>query len=155
MPTDNLETLHSLNTLFALATGSERELVDQIQSAITFSIDHGLEHDASHQSLTRSAEQLLELHLKDKLSCGFNHCDFRSDEDDPLFIRTKVLKSLRILAGYKEAILLISGLKALACPPDKRWSAKRKNRYRHLVTLVESLAAKHSSPKTNLRIIFL
>lgn len=155
MPTDNIGKLHSLNTLFALATGSERELADQIQSAINFSVHQGLDSDPSHDALTSSAERLLELHLKDRVSCSFEHCDFRADEDDPIFIRTKTLQALRLLSGYREAILLISGLKRLSCPPGKRWTEKRKERYRNLVDVVESLAAKHTSPKTNLRIIFL
>jgi len=155
MSAEKLDKLYSLNQLLALATGSNQELVAQIKRAIDFGIEDGAEGEAGFHSFTRSAEQLLELHLQDKARCGFNHCDLRNESDDPLFIRMKVIQSLRILAGTEQAILLISGLRQLACPEGKRWTEQRKLRYRQLIEHVESLAAKHSSPKTNLRIIFL
>lgn len=155
MSADKMDKLYALNQLFGLATGSGQDLVAQIKQAIDFGIEDGAENEAGFQSLTTSAEQLLKLHLQDKANCGFNHCDLRNESDDPLFIRMKVIQSLRILAGAEQAILLISGLRHLVCPDGKRWTTQRKQRYQQLIAQIESLAAKHSSPKTNLRLIFL
>lgn len=155
MSVEDLDKLYSLNQLMALATGSNQELVIQIKNAIDFSLEDGEESQAGFHSLTRSAEQMLKLHMNNDTSCGFEHCDLRDEKDEPLFIRARVLKSLRLLSGYDEAILLISGLRQLACPDGKRRTAQRKNRYREWIEYIESLAAQHSSPKTNLRLIFL
>ena len=155
MSADKLDRLYSLNQLLALATGSNQELVAQIKKAIDFGIENGADGESGFHSFTRSAEQLLELHLQDKTNCGFSHCDLSNESDDPLFIRMKIIKSLHVLAGTEQAILLVSGLQQLVCRERKRWTEQRKLRYQQLIEQVESLAAKHSSPKTNLRLIFL
>ncbi|MBC2592874.1 hypothetical protein H5P28_01240 [Ruficoccus amylovorans] len=155
MPTDNLSQLRTLNSLLSLATGSDQELARHIEQAIEFSREQVGESHPAHEMLANSARRLLELHLDNRATCGFQHCDLHGQDNDPLWIRAQVLKSLRKLAGSREAILLISGLPTLVRPQGRRWSPSRRRTYQELVGYIQHLAAAHSSPRTRLQLIFL
>lgn len=155
MSADNLSQLRTLNSLLSLATGSNQELARHIERAIEFSREQVGEAHPAHEMLARSARRLLELHLDNRATCGFQHCDLHGQHNDPLWIRAQVLQSLRKLAGSREAILLVSGLPSLVRPQGRRWSPSRRKTYQDLVGYIQHLAAAHCSPRTRLQLIFL
>ncbi|QYY35625.1 hypothetical protein [Ruficoccus sp. ZRK36] len=155
MPTDSLSQLRTLNTLLSVATGSDQELARHIEQAIEFSREQVGESHPSHEMLARSARRLLELHLDNRATCGFQHCDLHGHPNDPLWIRAHILKALRKLAGSREAILLVSGLPTLIRPQGRRWSPSRRKSYQDLINYVQHLAAAHCSPRTRLQLLFL
>ena len=154
MATGHIDKLYTLNQLLALATGSDPELVTHIKHAIDFSQADGMHEITEFNNFSCSAEQLLNLHIQERATCCFAHCDLSGYSDDPLFIRAKLLESLRALAGSGQALLLISGLKQVTCAKRKRWSRSAKHRYREWIAYIESLAVKSIDPKTDLKLIF-
>lgn len=155
MAQETLSQLRSLNSLLSLATGSDKELARQIESAIEFSRGQLGDEHPQHDLLSRSARRLLELHLNHTSPCGFQHCDLRGQGNDPLWIRAQVIEALRKLTGCREAILLISGLPAIVRPQGARWSKNRRRTYGDLLGYIQHLAAAHSSPRTRLQLIFI
>ncbi len=155
MSEDTIKQLRSLNSLLALAAGSDRELAKQIESAIEFSRGEIGESHPSHEMLAKSAKRLMELHLSQRTACGFQHCDLHGQGNDPLWIRAQVLAALRKLAGSREAILFVSGLPTVVKPRQGRWSRRRRQTYQETLSYIQHLAAAHSSPRTRLQLIFI
>ncbi|WOO41961.1 hypothetical protein [Rubellicoccus peritrichatus] len=155
MTVESLEQLDSLNNLMAMAVGTDRDLVRQIKHAIEFTQENSGENISVMDSLTRCAERLLNLHLQGRARCGFQHCDFRDQHNDPLWIRSRFLEAMRGLSGCRDAVMLISGLKDLVCPPRNYWTKARQRDYIQVQQLIEQLAASYAPRRMNLRMIFL
>ena len=155
MAPEHIDNLYTLNQLLALATGSNPEWVTHIKHAIDFSLADGNHEPIEFNSFSCSAEQLLNVHTQERKKWCFAHCDLFGYSDDPLFIRAKLIESLRVVAGSRRALLLISGLKQVTCDNGNRWSRTGKRRYREWITYIESVAVQSIDSKTNLRLIFL
>ncbi|MEO0795523.1 MAG: hypothetical protein AAFX93_10185 [Verrucomicrobiota bacterium] len=144
--------LSALNRLLHLATESDPDLALHIESAVTFAQRTG---NPDFNELNSAVEQLLKLHLQGKRSTGFAHCDLSGADDDPLFLRPAVMTALRTVAGCAEAIILITGLRRSVCPPGRYFTSKRQLTYNHTQDFIEQLAAKYSSRKTRLRLVYV
>lgn len=155
MSTESLERLDSLNNLMAMVVGTERDLVHQLKQAIRFTQENAEKGSATIHSLTLCAERLLNLHLQGKVRCGFQHCDFRGQQNDPLWLRTRFLDSMRQLNGRRDAVMLISGLKELVCPPGRYWTKARQREYYQTQQFIEQLGVHYAPRRMNLRLIFL
>lgn len=154
---DSSEQLQTLNTLFGIALGSDRELTREIQQAISFS-DNPQSRPTSdgYDSLTNCARRLLDLHVRDRRHCEFAHCDLRQSHFDPLWTRQRVLDTLQQLGQSRpEALILFSGLRQAVCPSGKRWTSARQQDYDQAQNLIEALCAAEARPAQRLRLIFL
>jgi len=146
--------LQSLNKMMALAVGSDPGLVRELSAAIEFIEKNSGPTEPAYRSLTRCAHNLLHLHLHGA-RCGFSHCDLRRDAFDPLWIRSKVLGSLRHLAHRRNAVILISGLRRVLCPPGRYWTKRVQRDYLEMQGMIEALCARYAPRRMNLRLIFL
>lgn len=156
MAEHEVEQLHALNALFALSTGTNRDVAAQIQSAINFTLEDAQPGGPDMDSLGLAAKRLLEMHTFHKShSYGFYHCDLRHEENDPLWLREHVLKAIRHLVGYPHAILLVTGLRRMVCPPGKRWTPARQQDYANGIRYIEELTAQGITASTRLHMLFL
>ncbi|WP_309386305.1 hypothetical protein [Cerasicoccus frondis] len=144
--------LQALNQLLHLATESDAELATQIQSAVEFAQRN---NDSDLTELNKVVEKLLSLHLQGSRHTGVAHCDLTGADDDPLFLRPAIMQALRKVGGCREAIILITGLRRSVCPPGRYFTSKRQQTYNHSQDYIEQLAAKYSSSKTRLRLVFV
>lgn len=144
--------LASLNQLLHLATDSDPALAEQIGAAVGFAQRTG---NADFTELNSVVHQLLRLHMQGRRDAGFAHCDLTGADDDPLFLRPAIMHALRKVGGCREAIILITGLRRSVCPPGRYFTSRRQQTYNHAQDYIEQLAAKYTSPKSRLRLVFV
>jgi len=156
MDKQSLSQLHNLNALLHLATLSSEESAQDIRKAIDFTMEGALDEDGPTPfTLDETARVLLSLHTGQNVQPAFALCDLRAQEFEPLFLREKLMQPLRKLAGCPEAILLVTGLRRMVCPPGKRFTQKRQQQYQSCRSYIEDLAKEHSAPTTRMHLLFL
>ncbi len=147
--------LRALNTLLSVAVGADAGVAREVQAAIDFTLENAGPGGPDAAMLGYSAQALLGLLHREGPRPAFMHLDLREQAWEPLWIRQRVLAALRPLTGYAEGVLLTTGLRRLACPPGRRWTARARGRYKAAVAYIQEAAAAHASPKTVLHLLFL
>jgi hypothetical protein len=154
---DNLRRLHYINALFAGLTGHDLYLAQQIQSAIATSLAEAESRPPSDPAFTAAAGRLLERLLGGRQDHGFFHWDAAESTTGatPLFARENVLAGLKNLARFRESTLLVTNLRSAHCPPNRRWTARRRREYDESLALIRNLAAARSRRSASLNLLFL
>ncbi len=147
--------LRALHTLLSIAVGADAELAGQVQAAVEFTLENAVPGGPDAATLGQAAEALLGLLHRNGHTPAFAHLDLREQNWEPLWIRERVLASLRPLAGYREGILLTTGLRRLSCPPGRRWTARARARYQAGMAYIQESAAAQTSVRTVLHLLFL
>jgi hypothetical protein len=147
--------LRALHTLLSAAVGADADLAQQVQAAVDFTLENAAPGGPDAATLGQAAEALLGLFRRDGRTPALAHLDLREQNWEPLWIRERVLASLRPLAGYREGILITTGLRRLACPPSRRWTAPARARYQSAIAYIQETAAAHTSATTMLHLLFL
>jgi hypothetical protein len=65
------------------------------------------------------------------------------------------MQGLKRLAAYPESTLLVTNLRSAHCPPDRRWTKRRRRDYDASLSLIEDLAAARSRRSASLNLLFL
>jgi len=152
---ENAPPLRALHTLLSVAVGADAELASQVQAAVDFTLENAVPGGPDAATLGQAAEALLGLLHRHGHTPAFAHLDWREQNWEPLWMRERVLASLRPLAGYREGVLLTTGLRRLACPPGRRWTASARARYQSAIAYIGETAAAQTSAKTVLHLLFL
>ena len=152
-----LRRLHFLNALFAPLTGQDLYLAQQIDDAITTSLGDAQECAPNDPAFTAAAARLFERLCSNQPAHGFFHWDAATDDAgaSPLFTRAGVMQGLKQLAVYPESTLLVTNLRTTQCPPDKRWTERRRREYDETLAFIRDLAAARSRRHANLNLLFL
>ncbi len=152
-----LRRLHFLNALFAPLTGHDLYLAQQIDDAIATSLGEAEQRGPTDPGFVAAAAKLFERLCSAQPQHGFFHWDAGADEHgaSPLFARAGVMQGLKSLATYPESTLLVTNLRSAHCPPDKRWTERRRRAYDDSLALIRELAAARSRRSTNLNLLFL
>ena len=152
---DQPPQLRALHTLLSVAVGADADLARQVQAAVDFTLENAAPGGPDAASLGQAAAALLDLFRRDGRTPAFAHLDLREQTWEPLWIRERMLGALRPLAGYREGILLTTGLRRLACPPGRRWTARARTRYQDALAYLQETAAAQSAPTATLHLLFL
>jgi len=147
--------LRALHTLLSVAVDADADLARQVQAAVDFTLENAAPGGPDATSLSHAAEALLDLFRRDGRTPAFAHLDLREQNWEPLWIRERMLAALRPLAGYREGILLTTGLRRLACPPGRRWTVRARGRYQDAIAYLQETAAAQSSVNAVLHLLFL
>jgi hypothetical protein len=152
-----LRRLHFLNALFAPITGRDLYLAQQIDDAISTSLGDTVDRSPNDPSFVNASAQLLTRLCTAQPRHGFFHWDAGADDAgaDPLFARAGVMQGLRQLASFPESTLLVTNLRSAHCPPDRRWTERRRQNYDDSLALIRNLAAARSRRDSNLNLLFL
>ncbi len=168
-----LRRLHFLNALFAPLTGHDLYLAEQLDAAITTSLDDAVERaatrgelveacagepvEASDPAFVAAAAQLFARLCAAQPRHGFFHWD--AGEGDagasPLFARAGLMQGLKQLAPFAESTLLVSNLRAAHCPERRRWTERRQREYHESLSLIRDLAAARTRRNANMNLLFL
>lgn len=153
----NLRRLHFLNALFAPLTGHDLYLAQQIDAAIATSLDEAGSRAAVDPAFADAAARLFARLCAGRERHGFFHWDAATDAAgaEPLFARARVVEGLKHLATYPESTVLVTNLRAAHCPPDCRWSPRRRRDYDDTLSLIRDLAAARTRRSANLNLLFL
>ena len=148
--------LHTLNNLLSLVADTDPHIASHVRSAINFTLENATPGGPDEDDLLANAEQLLRIHQINKQNdLPFYHCDFRSESYDPLWLQAHFKNALRELSGYPRALVLITGLRRMICPPTHHWTQRRQGQYNDAIHYMEELAAEYTSIKTHLYLLFL
>lgn len=152
-----LRRLHFLNALFAPLTGHDLYLAQQIDDAIATSIGEAEQRGPGDPAFVAAAARLFERLCSAQPRHGFFHWDAGADDHgaSPLFARAGVMQGLKSLASYPESTLLVTNLRSAHCPPNKRWTARRRRDYGDSLSLIRELAAARSRRSASLNLLFL
>ena len=150
-----LAKVHCMHSLFGILTGRDPYLTSQIKTAIEFSLTGSADRTAPLDSFTKAALDLFKKQSPLPPSWGFAHLDLSLKPFDPLWVRAAFVKSLKNLAGYEDALLVVSGLRISLCPEGKYWTRRVQNRYENALSYIDDLAAKWSTPNTTLTVLYL
>ncbi|MES1167818.1 MAG: hypothetical protein ABUL61_01475, partial [Oleiharenicola lentus] len=152
-----LRRLHFLNALFAPLTGHDLYLAQQIDDAIATTLGEAEQRQPSDPAFVAAAAKLFERLCSAQPRHGFFHWHAGADDHgaSPLFARAGVMQGLKSLATYPESTLLVTNLRAAHCPPDKRWTERRRRDYDDSLSLIRDLAAARSRRSASLNLLFL
>jgi hypothetical protein len=160
-----LRRLHFLNALFAPLTGHDLYLAEQIDAAITTSLDGARDHAPADGELVEpndpvfvsAAARLFGRLCALRPAHGFFHWDAAVDEagGSPLFARAGLMAGLKQLATFPESTMLVTNLRVAHCPPARRWTERRRRDYHDTLELLGELAAARTRRNANLNLLFL
>lgn len=150
--------LGALNELLAMTFCTEPERAQHIRHTLQFLADETGVNAGAARTLTDLdviARRLLGLHAGERRVVGFAHCDLSATSADPLFLRPQLLAAVRELVGYKEGLLLVSGLRQAVTGRSRRFNSRRRITYQQTQGLIEALVAKFAPARTRLHLIFI
>ena len=153
---DTTVKLHTLNNLLSLVANTDSHVASHVRSAINFTLENATPGGPDEDELLANAEQLLKIHRSSQDNeLPFYHCDFRKESYDPLWLQAHFKNALRELSGYPRALLLVTGLRRMICPPTQRWTQRRQMQYDNAIHYMEEVSAEYTSTKTHLYLLFL
>jgi hypothetical protein len=150
---DQLRTLNEL-----LARVSEPERAEHARRALEFAFQ---EHPEAlgRLALGDYVDKLARLHFgetAEPADFAFAHWHVPRLEDfSPLWIRQAIVVEMRKLAGRREGLLLVTGLREAVCPPGKYWTRQREDRYRRVRDWIDELACAWATRGSRLQVVVL
>ncbi len=150
---NELAKLHCLHSLFGPTVGNDLFLTCQIKSAIEYYLTGSHLSRSSIQKFSQTVPALLKSPVLNANSSAFCFLDLSEQDYDPLWVRKWVLDSFKELAGYRHAVLLVTGLRSCLCPNRKYWTQRIAFRYTNAIRYIDELAASSTTRKTKLQIV--
>lgn len=153
---DPLDQLRTLNELLARVSNPERS--EHARRALEFFYR---EHpdEAAQVQLGPYVAKLARLHFGEPgepMELGFAHWHVPQLEDfSALWIRQAIIGEMKKLAGRREALLLVTGLRESVCPPGKYWTQARQSQYERVRGWIEELACAWASRGSKLQVVVL
>lgn len=151
-----LEQLRTLNELLARISDSEKS--EHARRALEFFYREHPEEVALVQFDTY-IEKLARLHFGEEgepESLAFTHWHVPLlDDFSPLWIRQAIVAQMKRLAGRREALLLVTGLRDAVCPPGKYWTKSRESQYQRVRGWIDELVCAWASRGSKLQVVVL
>ncbi len=153
---DPVAQLRTLNELMARISDPERS--EHARRALEF---FSREHPAAvtQVELGSYVEKLTRLHFGEPgepTNLAFVHWHVPRLEDfSPLWIRQAIVGEMKKLAGRREALLLVTGLRDAVCPAGKYWTQSRQMQYERVRGWINELACAWASRESKLQVVVL
>lgn len=154
---DPVDQLRTLNEVLARASASDPERAENARRALEFFSREEADRDIK-LCLRDCADKLAELHLGDETTSelAFAHWHVPALEDfSPLWIRQAIVTEMKKLAGRRQSILLVTGLRETICPEGSYWTGKRQVQYDRVRTWVDDLACAWVTRGAQLQVVVL
>ena len=150
---DQLQTLNELLGSFA-----DPEQAQHVRHALEFAYEVHPELLAE-SSLADSVDRLAELHFGgDGPSSDFAFAHWHVPQLEvfsPLWIRQAIVTEMKKLAGRREALLLVTGLREVVCPAGKYWTQAREADYQRVRGWIDAIACAWASRGSRLQVLLL
>ena len=151
-----LEQLRTLNELLARISDSERS--EHARRALEFFCRED-PAEAGQVELGRYVKKLARLHFGDQGEpdhIGFGHWHVPQLEVfSALWIRQAIVREMKKLAGRREALLLVTGLRESVCPPGRYWTHARQQEYDRVRGWIDELVCAWASRGSKLQVVVL
>lgn len=153
-----LRRIKFINALFAPVTGGDLYLAEQIDAAIARRLDQPAPRNPHDPAYLAAAARVFAQICAGQRNHGCFLWDAGTSDDEgsaPLFVRAKLMQGLKQLAPYANATLIVTNLRRAHCPPNRRWTARRRRDYDESLTFIRELAAARSRANARLNLILL
>jgi len=153
VPVDQLRTLNEL-----LGRVADPERAEHARRALEFAYREHPE-DLEHVPLGDYVDKLANLHFGESASIAdfaFAHWHVPRLEDfSPLWIRQAIVVEMKKLAGRREGLLLVTGLRDAVCPAGKYWTKQREVQYLRVRDWIDELACAWATKGSRLQVVVL
>jgi hypothetical protein len=151
-----INQLRTLNELLARVSDVERS--EHARRALEFFYREHPE-DAARVQLDEYVEKLVRLHFGESgepAQIAFAHWHVPKLEDfSPLWIRQAIVAEMKKLAGRREALLLVTGLRESVCPAGKYWTQARQSQYERVRGWIDELVCAWATRGSKLQVVVL
>ena len=159
MPKTRAETFDKLRTLNELLGRlSDPERAEHARKALEF-VQREHPEDLAQVALGDYAEKLARLHFgaaQSPAAIAFAHWHVPGLEDfSPLWIRQAIVSEMRKLAGSREALLLVTGLRQAVNSEGRYWTQQREAQYQRVRGWIDELACAWATHGSRLRVVVL
>ena len=152
-PVDQLRTLNEL-----LGRVSDPERAEHARRALEFAFQEQPDLLAN-VSLGEYVDKLACLHFgegRESSDLAFAHWHVPLlDDFSPLWIRQAIVTKMKKLAGRREGMLLITGLREAVCPEGKYWSKHCESQYQRVRNWIDELVCEWATQGSNLQVFVL
>jgi hypothetical protein len=155
-PVDQLRTLIQL-----LGRMSDPERAEHARRALEFAYQEHPE-DLERLSLGDYVDRLARLHFGEagkgveNAAFAFAHWYVPRLEDfSPLWIRQAIVVEMKKLAGRREGLLLVTGLREAVCPVGKYWTKQREAQFQRVRNWIDELACAWATRGSRLQVVVL
>lgn len=151
-----VEQLRILNNLLARVSDPERS--EHARRALEFCCK---EHPELIQEIDLGiyVEKLTRMHFGDAVdleSLGVSHWHVPQLEDfSPLWIRHAIVSRMKRLAGRREALLFVTGLRDAVCPQGRYWTKSRAAQYARVREWIDELSCAWASRGSQLQVLVI
>lgn len=153
---DALEKLRTLNELLGCLSDPER--ADHARRALEFA-QREYPEDLAQVSLGDYVHKLARLHFgpaESPTAIAFAHWHVPHLEDfSPLWIRQAIVSEMRKLAGNREALLLVTGLRQAVSAEGRYWTKQREAQYQRVRGWIDELACAWATRGSRLQVVVL
>ena len=136
-PVDQLRTLNEL-----LGRVSDPDKAEHARRALEFAFQE-LPEELAHVSLGEYVGKLARIHFGEEgepSGLSFAHWHVPHLEDfSPLWIRQAIVTEMKKMAGRREGILLVTGLREAICSQGKYWTKHCESEYQRVRNWIEEL----------------
>lgn len=152
-PVDQLRTLNEI-----LGRVSDPERAEHARRALEFAYR---EHPGAldRVPLGDYVDKLARLHFgeaAEPADFAFAHWHVPRLEDfSPLWIRQAIVVEMKKLAGRREGLLLVTGLREAVCPDGKYWTRQREAQYQRVRDWIDALACAWATRGSRLQVVVL
>lgn len=151
-----VDQLRTLNEILGLVSDPER--AEHARRALEFAYQEHPE-DLESVALGDYVDKLARLHFGGSempSDIAFAHWHVpRLDDFSPLWIRQAIVSEMKKLAGRREALLLVTGLRDAVCPEGKYWTKHREAEYQRVRSWIEELVCAWATKGSKLQVIVL
>lgn len=151
-----VEQLRTLNELLGRVSDPER--AEHARRALEFAYKEHPE-DLEHVPLGDYVDKLANLHFGacgDRADFAFAHWHVPRLEDfSPLWIRQAIVVEMKKLAGRREGLLLVTGLREAICPVGKYWTRHREVQYQRVRDWIDELVCAWATRGSRLQVVVL
>ena len=159
MPKVIVKTVDQLRTLNELlGRVSDPDRAEHARRALEFAFQEQPD-ELANVSLGKYVDKLARLHFgeeREPSELAFAHCHVPLLEDfSPLWIRQAIVTEMKKLAGRREGILLVTGLREAVCPEGKYWTKHCESQYQRVRNWIDELACDWTTQDSNLQVVVL
>ncbi|MDQ8208606.1 hypothetical protein QEH52_13860 [Coraliomargarita sp. SDUM461003] len=151
-----VEQLRTLNELLGRVSDPER--AEHARRALEFAYKEHPE-DLERVPLGDYVDKLAKLHFGvsgHRADFAFAHWHVPRLEDfSPLWIRQAIVVEMKKLAGRRECLLLVTGLREAVCPAGKYWTRQREAQYQRVRDWINELVCAWATRGSRLQVVVL
>ncbi len=154
---DPVDQLRTLNEILARTVASDVEKAENARRALEFFSREDADQNVK-LCLRDCADKLAHLHIGDESTSelAFAHWHVPALEDfSPLWIRQAIVTEMKKLAGRRQSLLLVTGLRETICPEGKKWTKKRQFQYERVRDWIDALACAWATRGSQLQVVVL